>query len=55
MTTQTYVLLYRLAGELESHKVRFEAKDMEHAVKYGYGCAKGLHGVPVVEFSVSAQ
>lgn len=47
-----YTLQWKLVGEPAYRKSGFEAPDMEHAVKCGYDFAKGMHGVPIIEFRV---
>lgn len=50
-----YTVRYRLAGEPHFHKVVIEALDMKGAIDAGYGIAKGMHGLAIIDFNVSPK
>lgn len=52
MTLKNYTIQFRLADEAAFRKVNFEAASMDEAVRFGYGHAKGMHGIEVAEFRV---
>jgi len=50
-----FTIRYRLKDEATYRKTTLELPDMEFAVKAGYDCARGMHGVPVVELLVTQE